>query len=133
MTEQLDALTNYGAGIVALVLIFGIVWVVIKDFVPTLKEMGDTLSTTVDALGTSINVLNKTMIELQKSSTASIVLLEKKISTMETKLDYHITSAQKMERQLENVFSNTTEIKERVRGCNLVRGFDSYSRKEDLK
>ena len=128
-TSTLQQITTFGAGVVALAMIFGIVFFVIKELIPALKTVGETLSKAVESLEVSISMLNKTMLEMQKSSAASINSLEKQICRMETKLDYHVENVEKIEHQVSSVISTITEIKERVRNCTGTRDNSTRSRK----
>ena len=96
-TTALQAITTYGAGVISLAIIFAIILIVIKEFIPALKNIGETLAKTVLALGKSIDVLNETMLEMQRASCTAINALEKKINTLETKFDYHIKMAERIE------------------------------------
>jgi len=128
-TGALQQIETFGAGVIALGIIFAIVFFVIKEFIPALKSVGDTLSKAVQALGSAIDVLNKTMSDMQAASTASINSLERQVSKMETKLDYHVANVDRMELQVNSLLANTTEIKERVRNCTNTRETSARTRK----
>ena len=132
-TSVLQQITTFGAGVVALAMIFGIVFFVIKELIPALKTVGETLSKAVESLEVSISILNKTMNEMQKASTASLNSLGLQINRLEVKLDYHVENVSKIEHQVTTLIAGNTEIRERVRNCGNGREPSLRTRQEDLK
>lgn len=137
MTEQvtqstLQQITTFGAGVVALAIVFGIVFFVIKEIIPALKVVGDTLQKAVESLEVSISILNKTMIEMQKSSATSLNTLGEKINRMEVKLDYHVENVSKIEQQMGVIVTGNAEIRERVRNCGNARDTSLRTRESDV-
>jgi hypothetical protein len=125
----LQQIETFGAGLVALLLVFSIVILMIKEVIPALKEVGKTLATSIAALGTSIALLDKTMLEMQRASAESIHSLENRVLVLESKLDTHTLVGTEIKQILIGNTTALTEVKERTRNC--ARTPDTRSRKED--
>jgi hypothetical protein len=102
---------------------------VIKELIPSLREIGKNLSAAVASLGTSIDLLDKTMIAMQRASTEALHELSNRVLVLEGKLDSHTLVGGEIKQILTGNTTVLTEVKERTRNC--ARTSDTRSRKED--
>ena len=116
-TEALRNLETFGAGLVALLFVFAILFFLLKEGIPAFKAAAKSIVEAVDRMGDTMEMLNKTMVAQQQASVASINALEKRILSMEQRLESHIDTACRIESRVDNVGIVATEIKERVRNC----------------
>ena len=116
-TEALRNLETFGAGLVALLFVFAFLFFLMKEGVPAFKAAAKSIVEAVDRMGDTMEMLNKTMVAQQQASVASINALEKRILSMEQRLESHIDTACRIESRVDNVGIVATEIKERVRNC----------------
>lgn len=116
-TEALKNLETFGAGLVALLFVFAFLYFLMKEGVPAFKAAAKSIVEAVDRMGDTMEMLNKTMVAQQQASVASINALEKRILSMEQRLETHIDTACRIESRVDNVGIVATEIKERVRNC----------------
>lgn len=116
-TAALRNLETFGAGLVALLFVFAILFFLLKEGIPAFKAAAKSIVEAVDRMGDTMEMLNKTMVAQQQASVASINALEKRILSMEQRLESHIDTACRIESRVDNVGIVATEIKERVRNC----------------
>lgn len=130
-TSALKNIETFGAGVVALLFVFGILWILLKEGIPALKAVASSLVEAIDKMAVTMDTLNKTMITQQAASVAAINSLEKRVLSMEQRLESHIDTACRIESRIETVGITTTEIKERVRSCGNQRENNTRTRKGD--
>lgn len=116
-TQALRNLETFGAGLVALLFVFALLFFLMKEGVPAFKMAAKSIVDAVEKMGDTMDRLNDTMVAQQAASIASINALEKRILSMEQRLDTHIETACRIEGRIDTVGIVTTEIKERVRNC----------------
>ena len=116
-TEALKNLETFGAGLVALLFVFAFLFFLMKEGVPAFKAAAKSIVEAVDRMGDTMEMLNKTMVAQQQASVASINALEKRILSMEQRLDTHIDTACRIESRVDTAGVTLAEIKERVRSC----------------
>ena len=116
-TEALRNLETFGAGLVALLFVFAFLFFLMKEGVPAFKAAAKSIVEAVDRMGDTMEMLNKTMVAQQQASVAAINALEKRILSMEQRLDTHIDMACRIESRVDNAGVYLAEIKERVRNC----------------
>lgn len=126
-----NSIVTLGAGIVALVFIFGFLFIMVKEFIPAFKAGVASLIEMMDKMASTLAALNKTMLETQAANTAALERLKQEVSALAIKLDYHIDMAGRIEGQVTTLGVSTSEIKERVRSCALSRDPGTRGRKED--
>ena len=127
-TSALRTLETFGAGLIALLFIFGMLWIFLKEGVPAVKAMAASFITAIDKMSVTLTQLDKTMELTQEASVAAIAAIDKRVQHMELRLESHIEAFSRIESQVSCVSTNTTEIKERVRNCGIARDRDSSSR-----
>lgn len=130
-TSALKNIETFGAGVIALLFVFVLLGVLLWQGIPLLRTIGTSIVKAVEDMGAVMATLNKTMLDTQAASNAAMVALEKRVQAMELKLDYHIDTAGRIETQVNTLGVNTSEIKERVRGCANQREMTLRAREED--
>ena len=116
-TQALKNLETFGAGLVALLFVFVLLFFLMKEGVPAFKAAARSIVEAVNKMGDTMDRLNETMVAQQAASIASINALEKRILSMEQRLDTHIDTACRIESRVDNAGVSLAEIKERVRNC----------------
>ena len=92
-TQALRNLETFGAGLVALLFVFVLLFFLMKEGVPAFKAAARSIVEAVNKIGDTMDRLNETMVAQQAPSVASINALEKRILSMEQRLDTHIDTA----------------------------------------
>ena len=143
--ENAQAIQNYGAGLVALAIIFAFLIFVVVKIVPVLTKVGQGIISSVDSLKTVIENFTKTveMMQITNATAISNVVTEirelkhgivQNIEGLETKLDYHVICGTRIEDKVDRAMGIMTEVKERTRNCAQEnRSADSRTRKADRK
>ena len=116
-TQALRNLETFGAGLVALLFVFVLLFFLMKEGVPAFKAAARSIVDAVNRMGDTMDRLNETMVAQQAASIASINALEKRILSMEQRLDTHIDTACRIESRVDSAGVSLAEIKERVRNC----------------
>lgn len=120
-TASLIAIQNYGAGLVALVIIFGgIVFLlryILKEFIPALKSVGKSITDAVASLGLIVESLNKTIEIFQSNSVAESRKVEGLILNLTNKLDYHCDVGKEIKDMVSSNSIVLAEIKGNTRNC----------------
>lgn len=143
--ENAQAIQTFGAGVVALAFIFGLLVFIGIKIVPALDRVGKGIVTSVDALKAVIENFTKTVEMMQVSNAAAISSLVVEIRDMkhgitqsidglETKLDYHVICGSRIEDKIDRSIGLITEVRERTRDLSTAqRSTDSRTRKVDSK
>lgn len=130
-TGALKTIETFGAGLVALLFIFIILFVLLKEGIPGLKALAASFIEAIDKMAETMTALDKTMVATQAASNAAMAALDKRIQAMELRLESHIETAVRIEGQVNTVCTTATEIKERVRSCGNQRELNTRTRKGD--
>ena len=143
--QNAQAIQTFGAGIVALAFIFGLLVFIGIKIVPALDKVGKGIVNSVDALKSVIENFTKTVEMMQLTNATAISSLVTEIRDMkhgitqtidglETKLDYHVICGSRIEDKIDRSIGLITEVRERTRDLSTAqRSTDSRTRKVDSK
>ena len=143
--ENAQAIQTFGAGVVALAFIFGLLVFIGIKIVPALDKVGQGIMKSVDALRIVIENFTKTVETMQATNATAISTLVSEIRDMkhgltqsidglETKLDYHVICGTRIEDKVDRSISLITEVRERTRDLSTAqRSPESRTRKVDSK
>lgn len=141
--KNAQAIQTYGAGVIALVIIFGIVIFAIFKFVPILNKIGESLVESIDSIKIVIAAFTKTVETMQNSNLAANALLVAEIRQMKydllssnnilvTKLEHHCDLGERIEDKTDKLIIISTEVKGNTRNCaGDRRGPTTRTRKTD--
>lgn len=124
-------IVTLGAGVVALIFIFGFLFLMIREFIPAFKAGVAAMVDMMDKMSTTLETLNKTMVSTQANTTAALEEVKREVASQGLKLNYHIEMAGRIENQLSTIGLQVTQVQERVRNCTGNRPVTSRTRKED--
>jgi len=124
-------IVTLGAGITALIFIFGFLYLLLKEGVPALKTVAASIISAIEKMSETMDALNRTMVTQQEASIAAINSLERRVLSMEQRLGTHVETACRIESKVDTVGITAIEIKERVRNCTGIREPGARSRRED--
>lgn len=130
-TGLANDIVTFGAGVVALVFFFAILYMIIREGIPAFKTGVAAIIQVVDKMSNSLDNLNQTMAKTQSANTAALEALKQQVNALEIKLDYHIDTAERIDNKVATLHTNTSEIRERVRNCGISRDPSMRTREGD--
>lgn len=115
-TSYLLALQNFGAGLVALALIFGGLVYLVKFIIPAINKIGISITDAIKTLGEIVNTLDKTVQVFQNNSNDNFHELSLSLLSLHNKLDYHCVTAKDIQVTINNTATTLAEVKANTRG-----------------
>lgn len=122
--QDAQAIQNYGAGIIALAIIFGLVVLMFVKIVPILNNVGKGIIDSVNSLKKVIEAFTKTVDTMQQTNIMELRDLKysvlSSVGDMKTLLSHHCDAGERLEEKLEKNTVMLTEVKTILRNNDQI-------------